>query len=199
MIITRVETLPVLVFAVVMLSWFGFVLVFLLRKKPEAAPEQKRDRGSVLGFVLQGLSYAIIWTIHRVFFTPVASMTRGPEIALAIATMTIAVGSVWIVMAAVKTLGKEWSVTARLVEGHKLATRGPYRFVRHPIYAGMLGLLVATGMAISQWIGLLLALVIFSIGTVIRIRSEEKLLREQFGREFDAYASQVAAILPGVY
>ena len=102
-------------------------------------------------------------------------------------------------MSAVRVLGKEWSVTARLVEGHKLATRGPYRFMRHPIYTGMLGMLLATGLAISNWFSLLAAIVIFLIGTIIRVRSEERLLREEFGSQFEDYARRVAALLPGVY
>jgi protein-S-isoprenylcysteine O-methyltransferase Ste14 len=100
---------------------------------------------------------------------------------------------------AVKTLGKEWSLTARLVEGHQLATSGPYAFVRHPIYTGMLGMLVSTGLAISHWAALLVALVIFFIGTTIRVRSEEKLLREAFGEQFETYARSVRAIVPGLY
>ncbi len=126
-------------------------------------------------------------------------MSQALEIVFAIITVSIAFGSVWIVMAAVQTLGKEWSVTARLIEGHKLATRGPYRFVRHPIYTGMLGMLLATGLAISQWPSLVAAIATFFIGTIIRVRSEEKLLREQFGPKFEAYSKRVPAMLPGVY
>ena len=102
-------------------------------------------------------------------------------------------------MAAVKTLGKEWSITARLLEGHQLATRGPYRVVRHPIYTGMFGMLLATGLTISYWFTLIFAVALFFIGTIIRVRSEEKLLREQFGVQFDAYAERVPALLPGIY
>jgi protein-S-isoprenylcysteine O-methyltransferase Ste14 len=193
------EFLPTFVFALVMFSWSAFVLVFFLRKKPEAAPDRKRDRGSIIGVALQGLSYGIVWSIHRPFFSPIGSSGRPVEIAVAVVTVAIAFGSVSIVMAAVKTLGKEWSVTARLVEGHKLAIKGPYRFVRHPIYTGMFGMLVATGLAISHWLALVVAVAIFFIGTVIRVRIEERLLREEFGPEFEAYARRVPAMLPGVY
>jgi protein-S-isoprenylcysteine O-methyltransferase Ste14 len=110
-----------------------------------------------------------------------------------------AIGSVWLITAAVKILGKEWSLTARLVEGHKLATSGPYAYVRHPIYTGMLGMLVATGLAYSHWLTLLAAVVVFFIGTIIRMRSEEKLLREAFGEQFENYAHRVPAIVPGLY
>jgi protein-S-isoprenylcysteine O-methyltransferase Ste14 len=193
------QSIPTLVFALVMLCWFAFAAVFFFRKKPEAAPEQKRVSVSILGLVLQGASYAIVWSIHRPAFSPVASFNRTFEIVVAVGTVGVACASVAVVMAAVKTLGKEWSVTARLIEGHKLATRGPYRVVRHPIYTGMLGMLLATGLAISYWFWLLAAIVVFFIGTIIRVRSEEKLLREQFGREFEAYAERVPAMLPGVY
>jgi protein-S-isoprenylcysteine O-methyltransferase Ste14 len=121
------------------------------------------------------------------------------EVATSVLAMCAALGSVWLITAAVKTLGKEWSLTARLVEGHKLATTGPYAYVRHPIYTGMLGMLVATGLAISHWTALLAALVIFFVGTIIRVRSEERLLREAFGEQFDDYARRVPAIVPGLY
>ncbi len=86
-----------------------------------------------------------------------------------------------------------------LVEEHKLITEGPYRLVRNPIYTGMLGILIVTGLAISRWFAVVAALVLFGIGTVIRVRSEEKLLREAFGAEFDAYARRVPAVFPRPY
>jgi protein-S-isoprenylcysteine O-methyltransferase Ste14 len=196
------EFLPTLVFAVVMLCWFAFAGIFLFRKKPPSPPDQKRERGSLIGVALQGMSYGIVWGVRREAFTPIVSgsETRKPvATAASVLAILAAIGSVWLITNAVKTLGKEWSVTARLVEGHKLATSGPYAYVRHPIYTGMLGMLVATGLAISHWAALLVALVIFFVGTIIRVRSEEKLLREAFGQEFENYARRVPAIVPGLY
>lgn len=193
------EFLPTLVFGVVMLCWFLFTGIFLFRQKPPGAPDQKRDRGSIVGFALQGLSYGLVWGVHREPFTPFVSGSRSMEIAVSAIAILAGVGSLLLIAAAVKTLGKEWSVTARLVEGHKLATSGPYAYVRHPIYTGMLGMLLATSLAISHWMALLAGLAIFSVGTLIRIRSEEKLLREAFGQEFDDYSRRVPAIVPGFY
>jgi protein-S-isoprenylcysteine O-methyltransferase Ste14 len=195
----KLDFIPTLVFALVMCSWFAFVAVFFFRKKPAQALERKRDRDSILGVAVQGVGYALVWSIHRAFFSPILQLGRTVEIGLAVITVAIAFGSVLIVVSAVRTLGKEWSVTARLVEGHELVTRGPYRLMRHPIYTGMLGMLVATGLAISHWFSLLAAIVVFFIGTIIRVRSEERLLREQFGTQFEDYARRVAAMLPGVY
>ncbi|MGH9929297.1 MAG: methyltransferase family protein [Pyrinomonadaceae bacterium] len=191
--------LPTLVFAVVMVCWFVFAGVFLLRKKPPSPPDSKSEPGSLLGVALQGVSYGIIWGVRRTMFTPIIAGSEPITLVASMLAILAAVGSVWLITMAVKTLGKEWSLTARLVEGHKLATSGPYAFVRHPIYTGMLGMLVATGLAISHWAAVLAALVFFFIGTTIRVRSEERLLREAFGEQFENYARSVRVILPGLY
>jgi protein-S-isoprenylcysteine O-methyltransferase Ste14 len=193
------EFLPTLVFVIVMVCWFAFVGIFLLRKKPPSPPDQKREPGSLFGVALQGVSYGIVWGVHRKAFTPIISGSQPITIATGGLAIAAAISSVWLITMAVKTLGKEWSLTARVVEGHELATSGPYAHVRHPIYTGMLGMLVATGLAISHWAALLSALVIFFVGTIIRIRSEEKLLREAFGEQFENYAQRVPAIVPGLY
>jgi protein-S-isoprenylcysteine O-methyltransferase Ste14 len=193
------QFLPTIVFATVMLSWFVFAGIFLLRKHPPSPPDQKRATGSLVGVGLQGVSYALVWTWRRAFFTPMFPGSRSLEIVLSTVAIVLAIGSGWMCNAAVSTLGKEWSITARLVEGHKLVTSGPYARVRHPIYTGMLGMLIATGLAVSHWIALVIAIVIFFIGTIIRVRSEERLLRGAFGSEFESYAQRVAAIIPGIY
>lgn len=195
------DPLPAAVFAGVMLCWFVFAASFIFRKKPSVTPtvERRRERASILGIILQGCGYALVWAVKRTYFTPIVRMSRPFEIALAIVTVAIAVASVWMVIAAVKTLGRQWSLAARVVEGHRLVTEGPYRIVRNPIYTGMLGMLVATGLANSHPAGLLLGLMLFLTGTVVRVRSEEKILREEFGQEFDDYARRVPAFIPGIF
>lgn len=121
------------------------------------------------------------------------------EIALAIVTMAIALFSSWLSLAAVRALGKQWALVARVVEGHKLITGGPYRRVRNPIYLGMFGMMLATGLAFSTWWMLPVAAVIFLLGTTIRVRREERLLRETFGEEFELYAQRVPALFPRLF
>jgi protein-S-isoprenylcysteine O-methyltransferase Ste14 len=159
----------------------------------------KRDRSSIVGVALQGLSYAIVWSARRQPFTPIVSGVEWLEVLTVTIAIVAAIGSVLLVMAAVKTLGKEWSITARMVEDHKLATKGPYARVRHPIYTGMLGMLIATGLAVSHWIALVAAIVIFATGTLIRVRIEERLLRETLGQSFEEYARQLPAVIPGIF
>jgi len=190
--------LPTLVFVVVMICWLVFAGVFLLRKKPPSPPDQKREPASLFGVALQGMSYGLVWGVRRPMFTSIFG-NEPISVVTGLLAICAAVSSVWLITMAVRTLGKEWSLTARLVEGHQLATSGPYALVRHPIYSGMLGMLLATGLAVSHWLALLAALILFFIGTTIRVRSEEKLLREAFCHQFETYARSVRAIVPGLY
>jgi protein-S-isoprenylcysteine O-methyltransferase Ste14 len=187
---------PTLAFIAVVLSWLAFVLTFSFQQRPPSPPDKKRYPASIIGIVFQGLSYAVVWMIRRQWFTPMFGANKFSEITLALLTILLAAGSVWFCSAAVRTLGVQWSLAARVVEGHKLVTQGPYSIVRNPIYTGMFGMLLATGLAVSHWIGLLLAVATFAIGTFIRVRSEERLLREMFGSEFDDYAQRVRAVIP---
>ena len=191
------STAAVIVFVIVILSWFAFAALFLTRKKPPQIVAKRRDPRSIAGIVLQGFSFAIVWGLHRPYFSALgASQALG--IFLSVVSSMVAIGSVLFTMQAVKTLGKEWSLTAQVIEGHKLATHGPYAYVRHPIYTGMLGMLVATGLATSYWQALVVAITVFMVGTFIRIRSEEMLLRETFGSAFEDYSRRVAAVLPKI-
>src|SRR5271155_1259694 len=140
----------------VVLCWMAFASVFIFRRKLPKQPEAKRDRLSLLGIGLQMCAYALVWfqPPRSPFLRPVAVLSGGVGIVFSVCTVALATGSVWLVAAAVATLGKQWAFAARLVEGHKLITAGPYGFVRNPIYTGMLGMLVATGLAMEHWTAL---------------------------------------------
>jgi protein-S-isoprenylcysteine O-methyltransferase Ste14 len=146
-------------------------------------------------------AYFLVWfqPPRQPFLPPVAALSGIAGIVFAVVTVAIAAGSAWVIKSAVSTLGKQWAMPARLVEGHQLITSGPYAYVRNPIYTGMLGMLIATGLAMEHWIALIVAVVLFVVGMVIRVRSEEKLLRAAFGAEFEEYAKRVPAVLPGIY
>ena len=139
------------------------------------------------------------WGSQRARFSPIIPVKAPGQIVLFVIILALAIASPLFAFRARQTLGKEWSVTARLVEGHRLVTQGPYRVVRNPIYTGMFGMLLATGLAISHWIGLVVAIIVFATGTMIRVRNEEKLLRDAFGTEFDDYARRVPAVVPFLF
>lgn len=177
-------------------GWMALWWILMTRPRGEKGPERRRDRRSLLGMGLQGAAFGLAWGAHR----GTGLVISGPMGAAALARTSVIAAligaSLVIVFKAVRTLGKQWSLTARVLESHRLVTEGPYRLVRHPIYTAMLGLLLATGLALSRWEALLAAVVLYAIGTRIRIGVEERLLRETFGSAYDEYARQVGAFVP---
>ena len=194
------DPLSTALFAFVVLCWLSFAAAFAFKKPPPGGAqvsERKRERASIFGIALQGAGYAVAWAFHRPYFTP-PSDSGAVNVALATLAAALAVFSVWFVVSAARALGRQWSLAARVVEGHRLVKEGPYRVVRHPIYTGMLGMLLATCAATTLPPAVPFALLVFLIGTVIRVRSEEKLLRETFGAEFDEYSRRVRGFIPGI-
>src|SRR5205085_753646 len=100
--------------------------------------------------------------------------------------------------AAARAMGANWSIVARMREGHELVTGGVFARLRHPIYTAMGAFLIAMAIAFGHEYGLIAGLPLFALGTAIRIREEERLLRGEFGAAYDDYARRVKRFVPGL-
>ena len=186
-------------FGIVLLLWFVFAWIFLLRKKPQSTPDTTRAPKSWAGLALQGAGFAIVWSIRRApFASPLIDGQFDVNIVLQIVGVVLASGSVRLAISAIKELGRQWSLAALLTEGHKLITTGVYGIVRHPIYTAMLGMLLATGIVFSHWVALTAAVAVFLVGTRIRTVLEEGLLRDAFGEEYKTWKAKVPGLIPFV-
>jgi protein-S-isoprenylcysteine O-methyltransferase Ste14 len=183
---------------VVAVCWVGFAVILLVGKRGAEKSTKKQDFRSHAGFLLQCLGYAICFAYSRRYFSAFVPMPKIAEDIFAASTALIAIASTWFCFAAARALGRQWALVARVIEGHELIRQGPYAVVRNPIYLAMLGMLIATGLTVSSWQALAVATIVFMIGTEIRIRSEEKLLREALGPQFEEYAVEVPAFLPRI-
>ena len=95
-------------------------------------------------------------------------------------------------------LGGNWSSTVTVKEGHTLITGGPYRWVRHPIYTGMLVALLGTALAIGAAYGFIAAALIL-LGFVIKLMAEEERMRATFPGQYADYSRRTARLVPGVF
>jgi protein-S-isoprenylcysteine O-methyltransferase Ste14 len=96
------------------------------------------------------------------------------------------------------SLGTSWSAAPRVKGDHRLRTRGPYAVTRHPIYTGLLGMMIGATLlsGVGQWI------VLFPVGLVLfeaKIRPEERLMMATFPNEYPRYRRQVPQLAPGLY
>lgn len=190
------DALAEIVYFIVLGCWIGFGAIVVVGKRGAAPGAQRRDVKSLVGMLMQGAGYAICFGAIRPYFSPIFAMGKTGEAILGVITAALALASTWFCYAAARTLGKQWALMARVIEGHELIASGPYAIVRNPIYLAMFGMLIASGLAVSRWQALPPAIVVHLTGTAVRIRTEQNLLRAAFGAKFEDYARRVPAFVP---
>ena len=178
--------------ASVIAGWFIVGVAMVIGRRPSrVARVRQRSVAGLAGLALQGAGFALVFGWRRIGID--AAPIGWPAAAVSAA---LNLGSATFMFFAVRTLGKQWSLLPRLLEEHALIEEGPYSVVRHPIYTAMLGLLVATGVALERSSVVALAAALYVAGTVIRIRLEERLLNQVVGRRYSEYSRRVPAFLP---
>jgi protein-S-isoprenylcysteine O-methyltransferase Ste14 len=112
--------------------------------------------------------------------------------------LAVLVASTVLTLWARLSLGTMWSMAPKVKDDHQLNTHGPYAMTRHPIYTGVLGMLVGATLlsGIGQWILLFpVALIVFEV----KIRMEERLMVATFPDEYPRYRRRVPQLVPGLY
>lgn len=98
-----------------------------------------------------------------------------------------------------RTLGRNVSETVLTKEGHELVTAGPYRVIRHPLYATGGGLFLAVGLMAASWFILLFALLALASIRLIVVPMEERALVAKFGDAYRSYMRRTGALFPRVW
>jgi protein-S-isoprenylcysteine O-methyltransferase Ste14 len=178
----------------ILLGWVVFCVVMLVHRRLRNEKVAERALGSWTGIFIQAIGFSVIWMLRR---AP-GSLPPAADAAMSRAADCCGLVAIAVGVAAIWTLGRQWSVDARVLPEHKLVQHGPYAYVRHPIYSSMFGMLLATGLSMSSLFGLVTGSGVFLVGTALRVHYEERLLRERFGLAFEQYAEAVPAFLPRV-
>lgn len=96
-------------------------------------------------------------------------------------------------------LGPMFTRLVQILPDHHLVTTGPYRFVRHPSYSGLLLFFAGMGLAFGSWLSLAVMATVPLAGVLYRVRVEERALLAAFGEEYRDYMGRVPGLLPGCY
>jgi protein-S-isoprenylcysteine O-methyltransferase Ste14 len=164
--------------------WF-YPFVPAHQKTPGAAVVNRRSRWGIL---MQFLAFTLLWQGH--FWMRALPLWRT---AVCIALFALAIALSW---TSSRALAGQLRIDAALGSDHHLVRSGPYALVRNPIYTSMLLVICAIAVVVTPWKLFVSALVLFVVGTEIRVRTEEKLLASRFGEEFESYKQAVPAYIP---
>ena len=100
---------------------------------------------------------------------------------------------------AVWTLGRFFTIDVRVQSGQTVVDRGPYRWVRHPAYTGLIMTFVGLGLTLGNWAALALMAVVPTAGLVYRMRVEEDALLDGLGEPYRRYAAGRPRLFPGIW
>jgi protein-S-isoprenylcysteine O-methyltransferase Ste14 len=161
------------------------------RERPRSQPGLTAGDGGLIGVAVVCLGLAIAGRGHFDGLAVGALWVRILGLAVLVASTVF---TLW----ARFSLGTMWSMAPMVQGDHQLRTHGPYAVTRHPIYTGVLGMLLGATLltGIGQWI------VLFPAGLILfelKIRMEERLMVATFSDEYPRYRRRVPQLVPGLY
>ena len=172
--------------------WALYWVLSALRVKATRRRESRASRLShVVPLAIGGVLMAgerLPWGPLGAALWPASPLTFGLGLALVLSGLGFAV---W----ARLHLGGNWSGTVTVKEGHELIRSGPYAFVRHPIYTGLLAALLGTAIA-SGTVHAALGFAVMAAALLRKARREEAFMREAFPDEYPRYSDEVPALVP---
>ncbi|HEX3494525.1 MAG TPA: isoprenylcysteine carboxylmethyltransferase family protein [Methylocella sp.] len=155
--------------------------------------EDRDNRWVIAAFALIGLlaAYLPAYTDRKEFWTIDGDTVRWIGVVLFTAGSALRLWPVFV-------LGHRFSGLVAIQPGHTLVTHGVYGVIRHPSYLGLLIGTLGWGLAFRSGVGVLLAALMIP-PLLARIGAEERLLRTEFGAEYDAYRARTSRLIPGLY
>lgn len=177
------------------LPWYafgGYWAITWLRVKRTKETEKSADRLITVGVI--ALAFVLMfyrWPPIAAFdlrFVPAEPLIAYGGVLLASLGAAVAIWARY-------CLGQNWSARVTLKEGHRLIRSGPYRWVRHPIYTGMLLGAVGRAFTVGELravVGVLLILAAHSR----KAAREEGMLTREFGEEYTAYRHSTGFLFP---
>ena len=155
--------------------------------------EDRGNRWVLVAFALIGLLDAFLpaWTDRKEFWTFDGDTLRWLGVVLFAASGVLRLWPVFV-------LGHRFSGLVAIQPGHTLVTSGVYSVIRHPSYLGLLVNSLGWGLAFRSGVGVLFTALLIP-PLLARIRAEERLLRTQFGAEYDVYCARTSRLIPGLY
>jgi protein-S-isoprenylcysteine O-methyltransferase Ste14 len=172
--------------------WLAYWAVSAVRVKQIERRESLRSR---LAYILPLVIGGWLIVVSRARLGPLSVQLWPDDTArwrCALVLVVLGLGfSIW----ARAHLGSNWSGTVTVKQGHELIRSGPYAYLRHPIYTGLIVALAGSAIACGEPSALLgLLIIVYSFARKLRL--EEHFMREQFPGEYARYSSEVPALIP---
>jgi protein-S-isoprenylcysteine O-methyltransferase Ste14 len=153
----------------------------------------------------KGTGAQIIWSVYATQLAAIleAAYLRYPGSVewniVAVSALVTAILGLTLRTWAVCTLGSLFTMHLAVEKEHRVIRNGPYAAIRHPSYVGAFVLYVASTVFMHAWFSAVATAVVLAFAFQRRIYYEEQLLRETFGKKYEAYCAEVKRVIPGIW
>jgi protein-S-isoprenylcysteine O-methyltransferase Ste14 len=187
-----------IIWLVGVVGWYIIRHPFARRSKKLAVRRSLMDRREWM---------LLIIATFGLFVIPILYITAGLASALdrqfvpALAWMGVLVlgAALWLFRRSHVDLGRNWSISLKLRETHKVVKSGVYRLIRHPMYASFFLLGLGQFLLLPNWLAGCAGLIVVAIFYGFRVRREEQMMLQQFGGEYGSYQLGTKRIIPWLY
>jgi protein-S-isoprenylcysteine O-methyltransferase Ste14 len=164
-------------------------------KREETKQTQSTDRWSVIAILFAGMTSQIAAVVE--WSSGGGSSELFPT-TTSIIGFAMIVGGLMFRIWSIRTLGRFFTATVQIVEGHRVIKQGPYAIVRHPSYLGAYVTFIGIGILLGSPMSTVYAILSMGLAYVWRVSVEEQTLLATFGQEYSEYRNKVKAIIPGI-
>jgi protein-S-isoprenylcysteine O-methyltransferase Ste14 len=176
----------------ILLGWLGLEVVLRAPGTASSVGPTASDRYST-PLLVAGYALAVV--------IPIVSTLTDVGTVGDLAWLGVAIGALGLIVRAwaMRTLGASYTRTLRTASAQTLVTGGPYRWIRHPGYAGSLLVWVGAALAFHSWVAAVAVATLLGVAYAWRIRSEERMLAVSFGEDYRRYAARTARVIPRLF
>ncbi len=175
---------------------FAFVPEFRVVARSRPAPGEKTDRGSTAVIAMAGwIGMMAAFAVARL---PMFLIVRGQKVWFAIGLVALLGGSL-LRRHCRRVLGKYFTGNVKVAADQPVIQAGVYRWVRHPSYTGGMLMYMGTGLALTNWLSLLIITVAGLAAYVYRVQVEERALLQQLGTPYESYMRNTKRFIPFVF
>jgi protein-S-isoprenylcysteine O-methyltransferase Ste14 len=183
-----------LIFIVIWVVWFlseVYLNIFMRSAKGQKENHDQNSMSWIWLIILGSVGLAVLsvnWIQLPVMHSPLINN----------AGLVIILSGMVLRFIAIRSLGKFFTVNLTLHSNHHLITTGPFRYLRHPSYTGLLLSFFGLGLSLNNWISLFSLVIPIFVIILKRVDLEEKMLISQFGQEYLDYRKKTWKLIPGI-
>jgi protein-S-isoprenylcysteine O-methyltransferase Ste14 len=169
-------------------------LAVRVREAVQGRGGRERDRGTRVLIAL---------TLGAAVGLAAAAPSIAPSLRMPGAARVLGVIVMWLGLAtrvwAIAALGSAFRTTVEVDPGQAVVSSGPYKWIRHPSYTGLLLITTGFGLAVGNWLALAVGLLLPLPGILWRISVEEAELERVLGAAYGAYRARTTRLIPGLW